>query len=161
MYTYTWPAALRSMMRRSYSSSSATASRLLQEGDAFCDEALAMMQHVVEHEHDALSQTRHLNNLLLQVRLDGPSPLMLPPTLLNRVLGRHQVHTLTIHHPARPTATSHPTTRSAVQLTTPSRMRIPHHHRHHNHLNPIPTPPCITQPPVASSTAGANTCCAC
>ena len=59
------------MRRSSHSSSSTshTASRVLQEGSEFCDQALAMMQQVVVvHEQDALSQTRHLNNLLLQVR---------------------------------------------------------------------------------------------
>lgn len=73
------PPTISSMRRSSHSPTSAIASRVLmqQEGDQFCEEALAMVQHVVDREQDALSQTRHLNNLLLQVRRVGRSPCLM------------------------------------------------------------------------------------
>lgn len=59
------------MRRLSHTSSTAfTASRILQEGDNFAGQALAMVRAVEsQHEADALQQARELNNLLLQVRV--------------------------------------------------------------------------------------------
>lgn len=84
----------------SSTSASFTASRILEEGDSFRGHALAMVAAVeTQHSEDPLQQTRHLNNLLVQVRLHvhcnvysnaAPSPYT------TRVLGNHSSNRLMI-----------------------------------------------------------------